>query len=93
MSRLVISVWLSLLITVGAAILAMTSAQNILHELRSGSLRPKLLLWILPGWTSKRHGSPQAYWFGIVMGIFRTCLFGVVSVVAAAFARQDFFAS
>jgi hypothetical protein len=93
MSEAVMPIWLSLLITIGAAIIPVTSAQNIVHELRSGSLRPKLLFWVLPGWTSKRHGSPQGYWLGIVMDIFRTCFFGAVCVVAAALARQGFFAS
>ena len=76
--------WISLILLCGAAIASLTSLQNLVHELRSGSLRPKLLFWVVPGWNSKRRESPSAYWIGIATGSFRTCLFGIMALAAAA---------
>jgi hypothetical protein len=86
-------IWLSLLIMFGAAIAAITSLENVVHEHRSGSLRPKLLFWVLPGWTSDRRVSPLAYWIGIAMDWFRVGFFALMSLVAAAYALRGFAAS
>ena len=87
------SIWHSLLILPGAAIAAITSLQNVVHEHRSGSLRPKLLFWIVPGWTSERRASPFIYWIGIALDWFQVIFFTLLTLVTAAYVLQGFAAS
>lgn len=86
-------IWLSLVILLGAAIAAATSLANVVHEHRFGRLRPKLLFWVVPGWTSERHVSPLAYWVGIALDWFKVGFFAVVTVVSAMFGLQAFIPS
>ena len=81
-------IWLSFLILLFGSVVAVTSLQNIIYELRTGELRPKLLFWSVPGWIANRAASPFSYWFGIALDGFRAAFFAALALVAAAFALQ-----